>query len=262
MGGLVSVHEILSQIQGKINDRLAGWPAEWQGYHWPGYSLEHTYRVRSLALQMGKVEGANPFILDAAALLHDVAKPLGEDHAAVGAREAEGILGGLGVGPEECRAICSAIKTHIGLAGPQDPIENRILSDADYIDANFGLIAVWRYITIRGHRRDPLAMQVREMTSWLEKRRGASDRLATRTGREIGAARYDRMVGFCRALGAEHERGETGTNTGLWHVFTRTAERPDIQASLKEVESATARGDGATARTFVSEITAEIQGQL
>lgn len=255
-------HDVIRELDRRVAERLVNWPTEWQGYHWPGYTLDHTYRVRNLSLDMGRRTGADAFVLDAAALLHDIAKPAGDDHAAVGARESEGILKELGVGERERAAICSAVATHVGLAGEQDPIENRILADADYIDANFGLIAVWRYITIRGHRRDPLDVQVREMESWLAKRVDAVARLGCELGRTIGAARYERMTTFCSRLGAEHNADKAGPHVWLWQAFTDGAERPDVQGTIEQVESSRCLPDGEVIRTVMSELRSEISGLL
>jgi len=260
-----STCEVIQELERRVGERLADWPSEWQGYHWPGYTLQHTYRVRDLAVEMGHQEGADTFVLAAAGLLHDIAKPLGDDHAAQGAREAEGILAGLGVDLIEQAAIASAIETHVGLAGDQDAIENRILADADYLDANFGLIAVWRYITIRGHRRDPLGVQAQEMGSWLTKRRPTIDQLSTQGGRAIAAARYQRMVGFCDRLREEHEAGEPGVNMYLWQTFTdsvQALDRPDVRVSTQKAQETCDTEHAEAVRMFVSEITAEIAGRL
>jgi len=262
MGKSVSSDAVLREIQQRIEERLSNWPEQWQGYHWPGYTLQHTYRVRDLALTLGGHEHADAFVLEAAALLHDIAKPSGDDHALKGAEEAERILLGMGLDKATCSAISSAVATHVGTAGEEDPVENRILADADYIDANFGLIAVWRYITIRGHRRDPLAVQVAEMGSWLEKRSGAVAELGMVSGREVGADRFARMRRFCSGLGKEHEAGRAGPRTWLWQRFTDGAELPDVQASIEGLESADGLSEDATVRTFVSELRSEISGRL
>ncbi|MEW6359722.1 MAG: HD domain-containing protein [Planctomycetota bacterium] len=257
--------DVIREIERRVCEQLRDWPCEWQGYHWPEYTLQHTYRVRDLAVEMGRREGADAFVLEAAALLHDIGKPLGDDHAARGAREAGKILADLDVDLIEQAAITSAVETHIGLAGERDPIENRILADADYLDANFGLIAVWRYITIRGHRRDPLLTQTQEMSAWLAKRRPTIEQLTTQGGRAIAAARYQRMVGFCDRLREEHEAGQPGGNVFLWQAFTDHAQavkKPDVHASIGEVETKCSAAQGSAVQMFVQEIRAEIAGRL
>ncbi|NOZ20092.1 MAG: HD domain-containing protein [Planctomycetes bacterium] len=256
---------MMQELERCACERLAGWPSEWQGYHWPGYTLQHTYRVRDLALVMGSREGGDTFVLEAAGLLHDIAKPQGDDHAARGAQEAQNILADLGIDLIEQEAIASAVETHVGLAGDRDPIENRILADADYIDANFGLIAVWRYITIRGHRRDPLETQTPEMGAWLAKRRPTIDQLSTQGGRAIAAARYQRMVAFCDRLRDEHKAGKAGASMFLWQIFTddaRALERPDVRVSIERAQEACGAGCAEAVQTFVSGITAEVAGRL
>ena len=64
-----------------------------QGHH----GFEHTLRVRDLAIKIGKAEGADLEIAEAAALLHDIGRAK-EDageigcHAEFGAEEAKNIL--------------------------------------------------------------------------------------------------------------------------------------------------------------------------
>ena len=86
----------LAQIHQIIQARLGNWPPQWEGFHWPGYTYEHTLRVRSLALTLGEREGADPEVVEPAALLHDLAKAEGREHATIGAAETVPILRELG----------------------------------------------------------------------------------------------------------------------------------------------------------------------
>jgi HD superfamily phosphodiesterase len=57
MGNLIPTLERLAR------ERLENWPPRWERYHWPGYTYDHTLRVRNLAVAMATKEGADPVIV-------------------------------------------------------------------------------------------------------------------------------------------------------------------------------------------------------
>jgi uncharacterized protein len=105
-------------------------------YTWP-----HVRRVSRICLKMARVEnesGVDLDVLEAAALLHDVAKHLEEsnprvDHGLIGATMAECILTKCGFETKKVEAVSHAIRAHTHSVEP-DSVEARILHDADYID--------------------------------------------------------------------------------------------------------------------------------
>lgn len=192
----------ISRIENIVADRLADWPPQWEGFHWPGYTHEHTYRVRNLALALGEREGGDPAVIEPAALLHDICKAQGRDHARIGAEEAASFLGELRVEPELRERIVEAIALHSGENTHEHPVENRVLGDADLIDANFGYVATWRFITIRAGRSSSLDDTVAGMIEWLPKKDELQALLLTEGGREVAAERSRAMHAFCADIAA------------------------------------------------------------
>jgi uncharacterized protein len=196
---------VLRTIEHLLRERLGDWPAEWEGYHWPGYTYEHTLRVRNLALELARREGADEQVVHLAALLHDIRKDSGRDHAHVGAEEARGILLDAGVNGDLNRRVCAAIASHAGENRADSPMENLCLGDADLIDANFGLVGTWRFITIRSGHDTPINETVRSMGAWLPQKDSLLGLLLTRSGREIARQRAARAWVFWEELRNEWE---------------------------------------------------------
>lgn len=83
-----------------------------------GHDITHTLRVRELCLHIGHIEGGNPEILEASALLHDIGRPAeiqkpGVDHAAVSAGLAQDILKDTGFPDDKIPSVIYAIENHI-----------------------------------------------------------------------------------------------------------------------------------------------------
>ena len=207
---------IVASLEELIRERLLAWPSDWEGYHWPGYSYEHTLRVRDLALTLARQEGADADVVLLAALLHDIAKSAGEDHAAAGAEEALNILCEYAVDGELRSRACDAIANHSGENSAESPVENLCLSDADLIDSNFGLVAVWRFITIRSGHRAGLRETVLATQEWLPKKDALLVNVLTRHGREIARQRAARTRVFCEQL---IEQATTQTGSSMFRLI-------------------------------------------
>jgi uncharacterized protein len=115
------------------------------GLHgWP-----HVKRVVRLSLRLAKtVECADYDVVEAAALLHDVAKHLERngktsDHGKLSAEMAEEFLKSAGFGTGKIESICHAIRaqTH---GEEAKSVEARILHDADLLD-KMGTVGVATY---------------------------------------------------------------------------------------------------------------------
>lgn len=133
----------LSVIEQFARDRCAG--------HDPAHDALHVSRVVANALSIARREGANPFIVEAAAWLHDIIQlPKGSGPAGESARrsaaEAHGFLNELGIEAGDIDAISHAIEAHSFSGGlkPQS-VEAAILQDADRLDAlgAIGLARLW-----------------------------------------------------------------------------------------------------------------------
>ncbi|MCD6519467.1 MAG: HD domain-containing protein [Anaerolineae bacterium] len=126
--------------------------------HDPAHGFDHVLRVWRLAQRIGQKEGANMEILQAAVLLHDIARVHQGSrhtcHAQLGAQMARKILAGHP--PELVERVAEAIAQH-RFRGKQKPssLEAQILYDADKLDA-IGAIGIARAYAIAGARRQKL----------------------------------------------------------------------------------------------------------
>lgn len=116
------------------------------------HDWDHVERVRAVALHIGKIEKANLFIVDAAAILHDIGRE--EEfqlngkicHAERGAEISIGILDKAGVDQVTVKEISHCIETHrFRKGGEPISIEAKVLADADHLDA-MGAIGIARYL--------------------------------------------------------------------------------------------------------------------
>jgi uncharacterized protein len=116
----------------------------------------HTERVRNTALLIAREEPADPFIVELAALLHDVAdwKFAGGDQEA-GPRAARAWLMSLGVASETVDHVCDIIAglsfKGAGVETPMPTLEGRCVQDADRLDA-LGAIGIARAFAYGGHK--------------------------------------------------------------------------------------------------------------
>jgi len=256
--------EIYAELHQLVRERLENWPAQREGYHWPGYTYDHTLRVVNLATRMAGQLGVDVEVVRFAALLHDIRKDAGREHAEVGAAEVRRLLPRYGLQTPFIEAVASAIECHSGGNTPQHALENLVLGDADLIDANFGLVATWRFITIRSGRGEELAGTILAMEEWLPKKEALTRLLNTDLGRETAAARSRRMRDFCGRLrpalaedpatsaplwlaGYIHHNAGTGRLPQQLHELSRLVQRgnqlPEGVATLVETLAAEAAGE-------------------
>lgn len=136
-----------------------------------GHDITHTLRVRDLCLHISSIEGGDPEILEASALLHDIGRPAelkdpGIDHASLSAQLAPGILDRAGFPAQKIPAVVYAIANHRYSSGiTPGSLEARILQDADRLDISgaVGAAMTFAYSGAYNHRLyhpgDPLASQ-------------------------------------------------------------------------------------------------------
>ena len=134
-----------------------------------GHDITHTLRVRELCLHIGHVEGGDPEILEASALLHDIGRPAElqnpeVDHAAVSAHLAQEILNDAGFPDGKISSVIYAIENHRYSSNIEPAsLEARILQDADRLDVSgaVGAAMTFAYTGALGrqmyHIDDPMA---------------------------------------------------------------------------------------------------------
>ncbi|MBS7652627.1 HD domain-containing protein [Candidatus Bathyarchaeota archaeon] len=121
----------------------------------------HVERVHRMAMRIAAEEGADMDVVRAAALLHDVARAMEdegvvEDHAAEGAKIAEGILRDVGFPEEKISRVVDCIRIHRFKRGDYaGSVEAGILQDADRLDA-LGAIGIARVFARGGWENKPI----------------------------------------------------------------------------------------------------------
>src|SRR4030042_3814309 len=118
-----------------------------------GHDWWHTYRVWQLAVKIGQIEQADLFIIELAALLHDledwkITENQDKDHT-------KKLLVELGVEANIIEDIVQIIKDlsfkGAGVATPMKSIEGKIVQDADRLDA-IGAIGIARAFAYGGYK--------------------------------------------------------------------------------------------------------------
>jgi len=144
--------QILQKTQQYVRETLEG---EASGHDW-----WHIHRVRQLAKNIGEKEGADMFVVEVAALLHDIAdfKFHGGD-TTVGPRVAGEWLQTLNVDEEVINHVKDII---LNLSYKGAKVENKIktkegfvVQDADRLDA-IGAVGVARTFAYGGHKGYPM----------------------------------------------------------------------------------------------------------
>ncbi|MHA1771239.1 MAG: HD domain-containing protein [Candidatus Thorarchaeota archaeon] len=114
------------------------------------HTYDHTLRVYSMSLRIGRELGANLRVLGAAALLHDIGRvreaETGVSHSILSGQMGRPALQQAGYSDEEITQIIETIRTHRFSEGlTPTSVEGHILSDADKLDA-MGAVGVYRAI--------------------------------------------------------------------------------------------------------------------
>ena len=212
--------DVVARTAARVRELLGG---DASGHDW-----WHTLRVRRMALRLGADEGANPFVVELAALLHDVDdwKASGDPEAAP--RHAREWLRSLDVEPEVVQHVAEIVATlsfrGAGVPTPMRTVEGKVVQDADRLDA-LGAIGIARAFAYGGNRgrplHDPEAAPV--LHESFEQYRGAGgatlnhfyeklfllrDRMNTAAGRRLAQERHRFMEGFVARFLAEWDGGE------------------------------------------------------
>jgi len=186
------------------------------------HAWDHTERVRTLCLRIGRKEKADLGVLEMASLLHDIGREA-EDrsrgrlcHARSGAALARTILERQGCDRAVIRAVVDCIRTHrFRRGGAPRTLEARILFDADKLDS-IGAVGVGRAFLFAGevgarlHDKDIDVRKTRPYTredtayrEYLVKLSRVRERMTTREGRRLAAGRHRFMAAFFARLNKE-----------------------------------------------------------
>ncbi|WP_027409782.1 HD domain-containing protein [Anoxybacteroides tepidamans] len=182
-----------------------------------GHDWWHIDRVRRLGCQLAQQEGANVFVVEMAALLHDVAdeKIVGSEE--IGMRLVREWLARFPMGTEERESVIEAISTVSYKGGngkPPRTLEGKVVQDADRLDAigAIGIARAFMYAGHRGHLMYDPALSVRETMTKEEYRHGPStaihhfyekllklkDLLHTESAKMLAVRRHQFMEQFLR----------------------------------------------------------------
>lgn len=208
--------DLLQQTESFIREKLS---ADSSGHDW-----WHIDRVRRNAMQIARHEQADLFVVELAALLHDIAdwKFHGGDDTA-GPRAAREWLTSHGVDPVVIEHVCDIIATlsfkGAGVTTEMLTIEGRCVQDGDRLDA-IGAVGIGRAFAFGGHfgramyDPDVSPTQHQSFTAYksgkgptinhfYEKLLLLKDRMQTDTGRRMASERHRFMEQFLDQFFAE-----------------------------------------------------------
>jgi uncharacterized protein len=203
----------------------------WYAIADPVHDFDHVLRVYRMAERIGKIEGADLEILQAAVLLHDSkgSAPGGEGaeragHHIASAEFAGEVLALKGWPDEKVKAVQHCVRAHRfrGQKDRPETVEAQVLFDADKLDV-LGAIGAARtiaYAALDGEpsyaEPSPRFLETGEKEpgephssyhEFLFKLRRVKERMFTESGKRIAEARHAYLVGFYDELQAE-ARGE------------------------------------------------------
>jgi uncharacterized protein len=190
-----------------------------------GHDWWHVYRISQLAKNISLKEGADPFICEMAALLHDIAdeKIVGDEQA--GLNKVSNWLKGQGVDPQIHDHIMEIISTMSFKGGTNQStmktIEGKVVQDADRLDA-MGAIGIARTMCYSGFKgrpiHDPNILPREQMT--LEEYRNGKDtainhfyekllklktRINTETAKQMAESRHQFLTDYLQRFLQEWE---------------------------------------------------------
>jgi uncharacterized protein len=168
------------------------------------YRWEHVRAAVRLAVRLAECTGADAEICEAAAWLHDVAKPHSKDHGRDGAVKASEILAGTDFPPHKIGAVVDAIAKHVGLetSAQIEPLEAAVLWDADKLSKLGATIVLHGTGYLLAEGRSTTEALIAELCDeeWGE---DIMRSLNTAPARVAGRERLAAYRAFCRAAEAE-----------------------------------------------------------
>lgn len=192
-------------------------------HHDSSHDWWHVYRVWKLAAYIANREKANSFLVEMAALLHDL-----EDWKFVSTPQNQGTIQWLRYNdvPEEIQSAILDIINNISFKGAHVPLppltlEGKIVQDADRLDA-IGAIGIARTFAYGGYQAreiynpnvavilhsDPVKYKSHKGTTinhFYEKLLLLKDKMHTTTAKEIAETRHEYMLSFLQNFFQEWE---------------------------------------------------------
>lgn len=201
--------DIIKETENYVRNKLEG---EGTGHDW-----WHIHRVRSIAVKLAEEEHADLFVVNLAALLHDIAdhKFYGGDEE-IGPATARHWLESLQVENPVINHVCDIIRD-ISFKGarvetPMKTVEGKVVQDADRLDA-LGAIGIARAFAYGGYKKRPLydpdiKPEMHDSFESYKKSKGSTlnhfyeklfllkDRMNTKSGRKLALKRHRFMEQF------------------------------------------------------------------
>ncbi|MFD1738418.1 HD domain-containing protein [Bacillus salitolerans] len=180
-----------------------------------GHDWWHIVRVTNIAKELALKEEADPFIVEMAALLHDIADEKLNESEEIGLKKVDTWLTQCNVDAIEKEHILSIIGSMSYKGGNNlliDTIEGKVVQDADRLDA-IGAIGIARTFAYAGSKGDIMydpSLPVRETMTKEEYRTGKStpinhfyekllklkDLMNTETAKDMASRRHLYMLDF------------------------------------------------------------------
>ena len=181
-----------------------------------GHDFWHIHRVTTMSKKIAKIENANGYICELAALLHDVADEKLIDNEDEGIKKIENFLDENQVDNEDIKHIIEIISTMSYKGGTNKKamrtLEGKIVQDADRLDA-IGAIGVARCMCYTGAKQRPIYEpneNIREnmtldeyrsnkgnaINHFYEKLLKLKDQMNTKTAKELAEGRHKFLEEF------------------------------------------------------------------
>jgi uncharacterized protein len=203
--------------QQKIIEETANYVKEKLEKDTTGHDWWHTLRVWKMAKYISEKEGANTFIVELAALLHDIADwKFHEGDDSAGPKIAKQLLEKVNLDKVSINEICEIV-ANVSFKGEKHKevmktIEGKIVQDADRLDA-IGAIGIARVFAFGAHLgnaiHDPNMKPIKNKTveeykkmdetsinHFYEKLLLLKDRMNTKTAKQIAEGRHKFMEDF------------------------------------------------------------------
>ncbi|XQY90315.1 HD domain-containing protein [Metabacillus sp. HB246100] len=175
-----------------------------------GHDWWHIERVRKLSLVIAKEEGADIFVVELAALLHDLIDYKLPDQMRLTSAEVKEFLRRYSIDSsiiEKVDLIIQTISFRKKIPSDQLSLEAKVVQDADRLDA-IGAIGIARTFAFAGSRGnviyDPISVK-RTDAIWhfYEKLLLLKDKMNTRAGKKLAKERHEFLESFLTQFYAE-----------------------------------------------------------